>query len=103
MGNDRMYLDFRINGHWMGEEFALAPGGERNIWIDFRCTEKIRSVTLMKNCREQVILYDRGRQMIFDYRQETPCDCYYVRAETEKGRCCWSSPIWVSGVPEPSK
>ena len=97
MGNDRMYLDFRINGHWMGEEFTVAPGDERAIWIDFRCSEKIQSVTLMKNCREHVILYDRGRQMIFDYRQETPCDCYYVRAITEKGRYCWSSPIWVAG------
>ena len=97
MGCDRMYLDFRINGHCMGEEFSIEPDDEKKIWIDFRCSEAIRSVTLMKNCREQVILYGRGRQTIFDYRQENSCDCYYVRAETEKGRFCWSSPIWVNG------
>ena len=96
MGNDRMYMDFRINGHYMGEEFTLAPGEEKNIWIDFRCNEPVRSVTLVKNCQDHVILYGRGRQTIFDYRQDSPCDCYYVRAITEKGRYCWSSPIWVN-------
>ena len=100
MGNDRVYLDFRINGHYMGEEFSIDPDEEKSIWIDFRCNEKIESVTLVKNCQDHVILYGRGTQTIFDYRQETPCDCYYVRAITEKGRYCWSSPIWVNGTVE---
>ena len=97
MGNERMSLDFWINGHYMGESFSLGPGETKNIWIDFQAPEKIERVTLVKNCRDHVILYGSGRQMIFDYRQETPCDCYYVRAITEKGRYCWSSPIWVNG------
>ena len=95
MGHDRMSLDFRINGHCMGESFFLQPDEIKNIWIDFNATEKIDRVTLVKNCRDHVILYGKGRQMIFDYQQETDCDCYYVRALTEKGRYCWSSPIWT--------
>ena len=97
MGHGRMSLDFRINGHYMGESFSLAPGETRNIWIDFQTTEEIERVTLVKNCQDLVILYGRGTQMLFDYRQESPCDCYYVRAITAKGRYCWSSPIWVQG------
>ena len=99
MGNSRIYLDFRINGHWMGEEFSISPGEEKNIWIDIRGEEKIKKVTLVKNCQDHVILYGRGTQMIFDYRQEQACDCYYVRGETENGRFCWSSPIWINGTP----
>lgn len=96
MGHDRMYLDFRINGRCMGECFTAAMNEVRNIWIDFKAPEAIERVTLVKNNRDHVILYGRGRQMIFDYRPETECDCYYVRAVTEKGRFCWSSPIWIS-------
>ena len=83
----------------MGEEFSISPGEEKNIWIDIRGEEKIKKVTLVKNCQDHVILYGRGTQMIFDYRQEQACDCYYVRGETENGRFCWSSPIWINGTP----
>ena len=100
MGNERMSLDFRINGHYMGEEITIEPGEVKNIWIDFEAPDEIERVTLVKNCQDHVILYGRGRQMLFDYRQETSCDCYYVRAITKKGRYCWSSPIWVNGTME---
>ena len=100
MGNERMSLDFRINGHYMGEEITIGPGEVKNIWIDFEAPDEIERVTLVKNCQDHVILYGRGRQMLFDYRQETSCDCYYVRAITKKGRYCWSSPIWVNGTME---
>ncbi len=95
MGHERMSLDFRINGHCMGEAFSIARGETKDIWIDFSAPEEIERVVLVKNCQDHVILYGRGRQMLFDYRQEAPCDCYYVRAVTAKGRYCWSSPIWV--------
>ncbi len=96
MGHDRMSLDFRINGHWMGESFEIEAGQDRSIWINFEAPEEIERVTLVKNCRDHVILYGQGRQMIFDYRQEKECDCYYVRGITKKGRYCWSSPIWIT-------
>ena len=96
MGNGRMSLDFRINGHCMGEKIAVASDEGRSIWIDFKAPEEIERVTLVKNCQDQVILYGRGTQLLFDYRQDSPCDCYYVRVVTAKGRYCWSSPIWVS-------
>ena len=98
MGNDKIYLDFRINGHCMGEEIELAPGETRSIWIDCRASSPWRRITLVKNCRDHVILYSCSRQMIFDYRAESPCDVYYVRGETEDGRYCWSSPIWVGNA-----
>lgn len=96
MGNERMSLDFRINGHYMGESFTVKANEDKHIWINFSVSEEIERVTLVKNCKDHVILYGRGKQMIFDYKQENACDCYYVRALTKKGRYCWSSPIWVS-------
>lgn len=81
----------------MGECFTAGPEEEKKIWIDFKAPEAVERVVLVKNCRDHVILYGRGKQMLFDYRQEPPCDIYYVRAVTVKGRYCWSSPIWVSG------
>lgn len=98
MGNGRMMLDFRINGHYMGEEFSLAPEEERTIWIDFDPGCAIDRVTLVKNCRDHIILYKRGRQVIFDYKPETDRDIYYVRAITADGRYCWSSPVWVNNI-----
>ena len=91
----RMRLDFRINGHYMGEEFSLAAGEVRTIWFDFAADSGVDRITLVKNERDFMIFRGRGRQLFFDYRAERECDCYYLRVITEEGRWCWSSPIWV--------
>jgi len=94
----RMSLDFRIDGHYMGEEFTEEAGDARarTIWFDFSADSPVDRVTLVKNQRDFMIFRDCGRQLFFDYRAETPCDCYYLRVTTKDGRWCWSSPIWVN-------
>ena len=89
----RMWIDFRINGHYMGEEFKA--GKERSIYINVKADEKIKKITLVKNCRDYIIM-TRAEQMIFDYKQEKKTDVYYLRVELEDGRCGWTSPIWIN-------
>ena len=40
-----------------------------------------------------------GYEIIFDYKQESACDYYYLRVELTDGRFGWTSPIWVEDKP----
>lgn len=77
----------------MGEEARCEK--ERSIYINVRADEKIKKITLVKNCRDYIIM-TRSEQMIFDYKAEKKTDVYYIRVELEDGRCGWTSPIWIS-------
>ena len=90
----RMEIDFRIDGHWMGETITRPENGDLVIYYHVKADVPLRSVTLVKNCRNYIRLRG-GRDVIFDYHQETPCDSYYLRVELTDGRFGWTSPIWV--------
>ena len=94
----RMQLDFRINGHYMGEEFSLKSSEDRSIYYKFTCDSDIEKLYVVKNCRDWVIL-DKNEQLFFDYHPENPVDFYYIRVITKDGRWCWSSPIWIVNEP----
>ena len=94
----RMYIDFRVNGHVMGEEFASE--GDRYIYYKVSADAPVKKVTLVKNCRDYIVT-KKSEFPIIDYRQEQETDCYYLRVELEDGRCGWTSPIWVNGNPLP--
>jgi len=90
-------MDFRIDGHYMGEEYTEEKETDRAIYwnIDGGC--EIKYVTLVKNCRDYMKIR-RNEQMIFDYKAENDTDVYYLRAEFCDGRCAWSSPVWVNKI-----
>lgn len=90
----RMEIDFRINGHWMGETITRPENGDLAIYYEIQADVPIQSVTLVKNCRNYIRLQS-SMDIIFDYKQETPCDCYYLRVALKDGRYGWTSPIWV--------
>lgn len=90
----RISLDFRINGHFMGEVITLNKDEDRVIYWNCQCDSPIDKITLVKNCRDDLILRN-SRGVIFDYSPELPVDCYYLRGITRDNRWCWSSPIWV--------
>lgn len=92
----RMVIDFRINGHYMGEEIAAGRGEELKIWYSVESDAPLKRVTLVKNLRNYIMLKNRAQQLIFDYEHETDCDCYYLRVELSDGRFGWTSPIWVN-------
>ena len=90
----RMKLDFRINGHCIGEEITLDAGEDRAIYYDFSGDAEVSRIYVVKNCRDWVIL-TKPQALFFDYHPEQPVDCYYLRVITKDGRWCWCSPIWV--------
>ena len=93
MGPGRISIDFRINGHYMGEEFAT--DADREIYFKIECDTDIKRVTVVKNERDY-LLFRRREQFLFDYTQERETDCYYLRVELADGRCAWTSPIWIT-------
>lgn len=92
--NGRMEIDFRINGHWMGETITRPHNGDLVIYYEVKADTPLQSVTLVKNCRNYVRLRT-AKDRIFDYKQESACDCYYLRVTLQDGRYGWTSPIWV--------
>ena len=94
----RMVLDLRIEGRYVGETITRPENGNLHLYFCVQADTPIKQVTLVKNCRNIVTYFHRGcefRDSILDYRQETPCDCYYLRVELTDGRFGWTSPIWV--------
>ncbi len=90
----KIKMDFRINGHYMGEEFSTNE--DKTIYYKIEADGIIDTVTVVKNCRDYVIIQRTGEQVFFDYSQENDTDVYYLRVRLMDGRLAWSSPIWVS-------
>ena len=88
----RISLDFRINGHFMGEEIEAE---DRSIYYKIVADGELDTVTLVKNGRDYIILQGKTEQVVFDYKKEKDTDYYYIRARLKDGRMAWSSPIWV--------
>ena len=92
----RIAIDFRINGQYMGSEFTAADDEDLRIWFSVNADAPLKKVTLVKNCRDYIMFRHRTSQLLFDYKRETDCDCFYLRVELEDGRFGWTSPIWVT-------
>ena len=90
----RMVIDFRINGHYMGETITRPDTRDLTVFYRVDTDVPVKRVTLVKNCRNYVSL-SVPFETILDYRQETDRDCFYLRVELFDGRFGWTSPIWV--------
>lgn len=90
----KIAVDFRVSGHYMGEEITLSSDPELYYRID--ADAPVASVTVVKNCRDYLVLRKKPEQLVYDYRQEQETDCYYLRIILEDGRRAWTSPVWVS-------
>lgn len=90
----RMEIDFRINGHYMGEIIARPDSRDLHIFYRIKADVPIKRVTLVKNCRNYVAL-SAASELILDYKQENATDYFYLRVELTDGRYGWTSPIWV--------
>lgn len=90
----RMEIDFRINGHWMGETIKRPQERDLKIYFDVKADMPVKAVTVVKNCRNYVS-FAYNKELIFDYEQEQETDSYYIRVELQDGRFGWTSPIWV--------
>ena len=99
----RMEIDFRINGHYMGEEITVKEEEDRMIYMYAKADKPIKRMTLVKNC-EDIYHMDGNllqdfhvmKEMFMDYKKVQDTDYYYLRVELEDGRFGWTSPIWVN-------
>ncbi len=99
----RIEIDFRINGHYMGEEIILKEEEDRMIYMYVKADKPIKRMTLVKNC-EDIYHMDGNplqdfhvmKEMFMDYKKVQDTDYYYLRVELEDGRFGWTSPIWVN-------
>ncbi len=101
----RIVLDFKINGHWMGEEIEIK--GEPRIAVAVQGTDKIEEVVIV---RDGLAVYQRNprvREIRFEYEDSAFAgnSYYYLRVvqadKDEHGNAshAWSSPIWVKKAP----
>ena len=89
----RMHIDFRINGHYMGEEFT--SGDDRSIYFKVQTDGDIDHIAIIKNCREYMMT-KKNEYLMLDYKQENDTDFYYLRVHLKDGRVGWTSPIWIN-------
>ncbi len=95
----RIILDFRMDGHLMGEEYTARS--EREIFVKVIGTAPIAVIEILQD--NQVIFTRKGKKEIeeFTWYDRKPLNCkvsyyYYVRVTQKDGEMAWASPIWVS-------
>jgi hypothetical protein len=91
----RIVVDFRCNGHLMGEEIECA---DRATFTAYAASpDSIVSVEIIS--AKQSVFEQTGRlpETSFEWEVEPPDSeaYYYLRALTAKGDYAWSSPIWI--------
>jgi hypothetical protein len=103
----RIGLDFRINGHFMGEEIDVA--GSPHIVVEVRGTAPIEEVVIVRNGEVIHTLRPQTENVSFAYVDESFVgpSYYYMRviqADTDphgNHSHAWSSPIWVGRKRQP--
>lgn len=94
MGEKRVTIDFRINGHYMGE-IINDDADQRTIFYSIESEVPVERVDLIKNGRSELFFRKSASQLMLDYRADRDEDYYYLRILLQDGRYAWTSPIWV--------
>ena len=94
----RIIVDFRINGEWMGRE--LKSREAPFVSVKVTGTAPIDSVTVVKNNQDYLRMDgDGSNHVAFEYEKTDPpkeTDYYYVRVIQRDYEMAWASPIWVT-------
>lgn len=95
---ERMFLDVRINGHFMGEEFVLNEE-KREIVLKASGTTSLIQVDLFRNGRSVRQWNPNRSNFELSWIDREPLlrreSYYYVRIIQIDGGQAWSSPIWI--------
>jgi len=94
--SDKIVIDFRMGGHWMGEEFRAVPTPPAEVMV--MGTARLRSVEVIRNGEVAHAVEPEGTRVEFTWRDaRLPRDgtYYYIRVIQEDGNMAWSSPIWI--------
>lgn len=92
----RMFVDFRVGDHFMGEEFQATKRQRIAAYID--APAPIQKVEIIKD--GQVIHGDEpsktsNRISLLDPQKELGTHYFYVRVTLGNGERAWASPVWV--------
>lgn len=94
----RIILDFRINGHPMGEiAYYNNENKVRDISGEVIGTDVIQEIVIIKNGVNLHTIQGKGVKNTIHYLDKTVLkegDYYYLRVIQEDGEMAWSSPIW---------
>ena len=93
---ERIYLDVRLEGHWMGEEipYEELPDTLR-FHISARGTAVVGMAELMEGGVPVDTLFGAEEAVEGTARAPKRAGYYYVRVSQMDGGLAWSSPIWV--------
>ncbi len=95
---ERILLDVRLNGHFMGEEFEL-ENPSRKLHIQSIGTAPLVEVDVFRNGRSIKQWAVNSHTIELDWEDSEPLwqreSYYYVRIVQADGAQAWSSPIWV--------
>jgi hypothetical protein len=98
----RIRLAFRMDGEWQGSLLALDT--LPHFTIDAEGTASIARMELIENGEVVRTWPGAGNHLAVNERlsrvPERPDNYYYVRLLQADGNLAWSSPIWVSYLPE---
>jgi len=110
----RIFLDFRLGNHLMGEEINIEKEKElwskRELWVKVGGTAPIEKISIIRNGKEIYYLKGMGDTAEFKYIDrdkasevvklsplyESSLIYYYLRVVQVDGEMAWSSPIWLS-------
>ena len=93
----RVRIDFRVNGHLMGEAAKL-PEGQVTVTADVTSPQPIQTIEVCRN-NEFVYSAEPGdRHASIEFTDRVPPrgpSYYYLRVIQEDGEIAWSSPVWL--------
>ena len=96
----RGYVDFSVNGHEMGTEFAMdRPDTPRLIQVAAAAPERMARIEIIRNGDIVHDLADGNWFFEGGWEDETPVTeevFYYLRITTGRDEFIWSSPVWVN-------
>jgi|GEM_PF-5401427 len=100
VSGQRFLIDFRVNGHLMGEEFRIKPD-QGLVWITatVESLSPIERVELIKNAKTIKTWQGAGTRMSVETvdrpDQTREWNYYYLRVTTQDNNFAWSSPVWL--------
>lgn len=95
---ERMFLDIRVDGHFMGEEYTDSNEVREGL-IQVKGTTPLIEVVLVRNGRVLRQWHPQTKDFEISWEDKEPPlqreNSYYLRAVQQDGGQAWSSPIWV--------
>ena len=93
---DRIYVEFTINGHEMGEEIT-AKGKCKIKYYVIGKTDYIEVLLIHNNKEFRVDSSKNGVvEVEFEHTPTKDDNFYYLRVVQDNGERAWSTPIWVN-------